>query len=280
MTRRTEHFVAFAATLALTALATLAGPADGLGGPALVRAQPAGTHEPPPEAVEFYTRGRRLYQEGRYREAAVELERALMLDPTSPNLLFNVARVYELLGELDKSIGFYRGYLQLLGPDEGEERSRVEGTIRRLDGARGEVGAQTVPPAPNEELRDPQPVHVQERGVADTLFWATASTGAALVVAGAITGLLAIATESKLETFVLGPSGTVDDRGSLVDKANLLALLSDICFVAGGVTALVSVLLFTLRERTVDRYPGLEPGVQVDVAVLPGGGLFTLRGSL
>jgi tetratricopeptide (TPR) repeat protein len=273
--------VAFAATLALTALTLCAALAVGMARPAHAHAQD--THEPPPEAIEFYARGRQLYQEGRYREAAVDLERALMLDPTSPNLVFNVARVYELLGELEKSIGFYHRYLQLLGPDEGEERERVQGTIRRLEGARDEVGAQTQqPPNPLErQLRDPQPVRVQERGVADALFWITASAGAALVIGGAVTGLLALNAQGEVRQFVVGENGTYADRLDIASRADLLSMLTDIFFVAGGVSVLASVLLFALRERTVERYPGLEEGgVQADVAVLLGGALFTLRGAL
>jgi hypothetical protein len=57
--------------------------------------------------------------------------------------------------------------------------------------------------------------------------------------------------------------------------------VTDILFVAGGVTALASVLLYALRERPLEHYPGLEEeGVQADVAMLPGGALFTLRGAL
>jgi len=283
MTRRTGHSVAFAATLALTALTLCAALAVSAALPARVQAQAQATHEPPPEAIEFYARGRQLYQEGRYREAAVDLERALMLDPTSPNLVFNVARVYELLGELEKSIGFYHRYVQLLGPDEGEERQRVEGTMRRLEGARDEVGAQT-PPPPNpleRQLRDPQPVRVQERGVADALFWITASAGAALVIGGAVTGLLALSAQGEVRDFVIGADGTYADRLDIADRADLLSMLTDIFFVTGGVSVLASVLLFALRERTVERYPGVEAGgVQADIAVLPGGALFTLRGAL
>ena len=51
--------------------------------------------EPPAGAIERYNRGRAHYQAGRYREALAELEKALALDPNSPNLVYNVARVYE-----------------------------------------------------------------------------------------------------------------------------------------------------------------------------------------
>ena len=282
MTRSTAHFVAFAATLALTALAALAGPAGGLAGPASSHAQAPDAHEPPPEAVEFYAHGRQLYQEGRYREAAVELERALMLDPTSPNLMFNVARVYELLGELDKSIDFYGRYLRLLGPEETEERGRVEATVRRLEGARGEVGAQVAAPPQGDAsaLRDPQPVRSEKPGVADAAFWITASTSAALLLGGTLTGVLALGAEKSTGNFVVGSDGTFEDRQAIADRADMLALVTDILWIGGGVAALTSVLLFALRSHTVERYPGADGDVQADLAVLPGGAFLSLRGAL
>jgi len=260
-------------------------PAGTPGAASRCAAQDADVPPPPPEALELYQRGRELYAEGRYREAAVELERAQVLDPTSPNLVFNVARVYELLGELEKSIGFYRRYLRLLPPSETAERDRIEATLRRLEGARDEVQRPTEPsaqppsPAP---LRDPQPVRVQERGVADALFWVTASAGAALLVGGTVTGLLALDTERAMGDYVVGLDGSFEDRQVLADRADTLALTADVLFIAGGLSAVASVLLFALRERTVERYPGLEGSASLapGVAVLPGGGLVTLRGAL
>src|SRR5262245_38941542 len=77
---------------------------------------------PPPEALAHYNRGRAHYQAGRYREAVVELEKALSLDPQSPNLVYNVARVYELLGDMERSIAFYERYKRMLPAQEREER--------------------------------------------------------------------------------------------------------------------------------------------------------------
>jgi tetratricopeptide (TPR) repeat protein len=283
MTRGPAHFVAPLAALGLTLAAAFVLPAGTPGAASRCAAQDAEAPAPPPEALELYQRGRALYAEGRYREAAVELERAQVLDPTSPNLVFNVARVYELLGELEKSIGFYQRYLRLLPPSETAERDRIEATLRRLEGARDEVQRPTEPtvqsPAP---LRDPEPVRVRERGVADVLFWVTASAGAALLVGGTVTGLLALDTERAMGGYVVGLDGSFEDRQVLADRADTLALTADVLFIAGGLTAVASALLFALRERTVERVPGLEGSASLapGVAVLPGGGLVTLVGAL
>src|SRR5687768_3439309 len=96
-------------------------------------------HEPPGEAVDYYQSGRRHFAAGRYREAVADLQRAREHDPNSPTLVYNLARVYELLGELDAAIESYEEYRRLLPSREREERARVAETVRRLRGARVEV---------------------------------------------------------------------------------------------------------------------------------------------
>ena len=54
-------------------------------------------------AVEHYERGRDHYQAGRYPEAAEELELAHQLDPESPTLAYNLARVYELMNDFERA---------------------------------------------------------------------------------------------------------------------------------------------------------------------------------
>ena len=87
--------------------------------------QTAASTTPPSEALQHYNRGRQHYQAGRYREALQELEVAVNLDPSSPNLVYNVARVYELLGEIDQAIAFYRRYRDMLPANERAERERT-----------------------------------------------------------------------------------------------------------------------------------------------------------
>jgi len=81
MTRRTGHSVAFAATLALTALTVCTALAVCAALPARAEAQAQATHEPPPEAIEFYARGRQLYQEGRYRRIGHPMHQRTLPEP-------------------------------------------------------------------------------------------------------------------------------------------------------------------------------------------------------
>lgn len=225
----------------------------------------------PPEALEHYERGRREYLAGRYREALQELRAALELDPSSPNLVYNVARVYEDLGELDQAIKYYRRYRSLLPPDAEAERDKTAKTIRRLEGARDEqtqaqlermqqerTSQATAPPDPGDRTGSSS-----GSGRADLAFWLVASAGVALAAGGGVTGWLALRREKEVNDFVLGEDGSYEEREQLVKEANNLALASDVLIASAGATILTAALLFFTRSA--------EPEPEAAIRVLPGG---------
>jgi tetratricopeptide (TPR) repeat protein len=222
------------------------------------RAQTAGSEEPaavqqeahesvtpaseaPREALDHYLKGRRWYLAGRYRDALVELKAALEFDRDSADLLYNVARVYENLGELDSAIEYYSRYLTKLPVEATEERDKTQKTIRRLAGARRELAARTPPPAAAPEAS-------RARGRADLAFWVTTGAGVALLGGGAACGLLALHKTTQVDKFVAGPDGSLAQRQHLGKDAKRFALIADGLFIAGGVALTSAALLFLLRD--------------------------------
>jgi tetratricopeptide (TPR) repeat protein len=218
----------------------------------------------PPEALDHYNRGRAHYRAGRYEEAVVELERALTLDPDSPDLVYNLARVYELLGNIDPSIKYYERYRSMLPATEVEERERVSGTIERLQGAKRALAKKPKPSAPPVVVRT-------ERGVADGAFWTLASLSLAALAAGTATGVMALGAEDDAKQFVLGVDGDLADRQHKDDRANKLALVSDASMAVGAIGGLTSILLYALRTR-----PVIEPGIALSQQAV----MFSIRGEL
>lgn len=205
---------------------------------------------PPQAALDHYLLGRRHYLAGRYRDALVELKAALEIDRNSPDLLYNVARVYENLGEFDQAIEYYQRYLVVLPAENAEERDRTEKTIRRLQGAKHEVVAPR--PAP--------PVEPPSYGRADLAFWLTGAAAIALFAGGGVTGYLALEKRHDVAAFVVGPDGTLAQRKKLVDQTDRLALISDGLFIGGAVALTTATLLYILREREPQPTVGFHVG--------------------
>ena len=137
--------------------------------------------------------------------------------------------------------------------------------MRRLEGARAELVTRAR--AERNELKDPpSAVVAQPPGRADTLFWATAGGGLALLVGGGVMGVMALKREDDVADFVAGEGqdGSLTRRDELISQADSFATLSDVGFVAGGLLVAASALLYFLREpeppETRGAFLELTPG--------------------
>lgn len=235
------------------------------------------THEPPPEAIQFFESGRAHYDAGRYQEAAVEMERALQLDPGSTTLIFNLARIYELLGELEKAIEYGEKYLELLPEDMVEERERAEVTLRRVRGAQEWLALRQSEEPP--ELRQLTPtVIVRERGVADTPFWATLAAGAGLLAVGGALGGVALAKRNQAHDLIIRQEEDRTEQADVMDQADRLALSSDILLAAGLATEVGALLLYLLRVRTFEREVEDEEGASARLSIGPNAATLLVEG--
>lgn len=81
-------------------------------------------------ARKAFERGSRLYEQGRYAEAATAFEEAYRAVPNGV-VLYNLGQCYEKLGELDKALTSYREYLRLV--PKAEDREKVQTLIANLE---------------------------------------------------------------------------------------------------------------------------------------------------
>ena len=84
-------------------------------------------------AKTHFEEGRQLFRARRFREAirAFELARALW---PSPDLLFNIARAYEELGDYQVAVGYFERYLQRpVEPDDAAEVLQRIAVLKRRD---------------------------------------------------------------------------------------------------------------------------------------------------
>ncbi|MEM9073908.1 MAG: tetratricopeptide repeat protein [Myxococcota bacterium] len=238
--------------------------------------------EPPAEAVQLFDEALAHYEAGQYPDAAEDLELALTLDPGSPTLLYNLARVYELMGELDKAVDYGTQYLQLIPEAASDERADGEAMLRRLEGARDwlRLREQAQQPDAPPVLRQLAPrVIVRDRGVADLPFWVTLGSGAALVVAGAILGGVTLSLESDVNGRRIQAGDSIEDYEQCLrsdgDRADRFALTTDILLGLGGAAVVSAFLMYVLRVRTYER----DADVSVDAEASAQGGQLLLRGT-
>jgi len=94
------------------------------------------------QAAKPFAAGRKLYSEGKYKEAIEELLKAYNLRPAPP-ILLNIARTYEKLNDKQNALKFYKEFLQkarLVDPS----RPQVEAVVKELEkGQKGRTGALT-----------------------------------------------------------------------------------------------------------------------------------------
>jgi len=94
------------------------------------------------EARRHFRSGLELVTQRQYVRAIEEFQAAYAILP-NVNVLFNIARAYSDLGDLDRAIDYYQRYLQ----GDVADRAEVEQTLRELEQRRRAASA-TPPPTP------------------------------------------------------------------------------------------------------------------------------------
>lgn len=122
--------------------------------PELTSVAQAQTEEQVARARTLFTEGQAAYDAGRFQEAVTKMLEAYELT-SSPELAFNVARVYERMSEYAEAIRYFRIYLRQGAPD-ATVRADVEARIEALRAAERRSREQvfTAPPSDDELTRE------------------------------------------------------------------------------------------------------------------------------
>jgi tetratricopeptide (TPR) repeat protein len=92
-----------------------------------------------------YAEGQKQYNLGRFQEASVSFEKAYEAHP-DPALLFNLAQCYRQLGNKDRALFFYRGFIR--NKPNAPNRADVERMIKELEGGSSPPPPPVVVPPP------------------------------------------------------------------------------------------------------------------------------------
>lgn len=230
-------------------------------------------------ARKHFEKARADYAQGAYREAITEFEAAHNLDPNAKDLVFNLGVVHEKLADIDDALKWFRLYLTMnLTPPE---RDRAEGYVRRLEGAKKEVGPKpdasgsgSAPPPPPP----PPPPEAPPNGRIDAFTLGAAGVAAAGLVVGSVFGVKAI-SDKPGSGFVTGRNGSYQDLVNKTNQAHTEAVVSDVGFGVALAGAAATAYLYLSRPK--DAPPPAPSGGSTSVSAAPivGGGALFVQGS-
>ena len=202
------------------------------------------------EADAFASAAVEAFEAGRYDEAVENFRKAFELDK-NPNNLFNIGRVYEESGDLDKAVEFYKQFLGQPGVSI-ENRQVAVDRVEVLERALEAMKPEEPDPEPDPEPEEPDPEVTPEpeppvdttdggedkrrtqRGVGFALL----GVGAAMAVGGGVVGGLSVGANSDYEN-----AATLADREAAADRGNTLTTTADVLYGVGGTLAIVGLIV-------------------------------------
>ncbi len=209
-----------------------------------------------------------------YRKALDRFNEAYALE-AEPDLLYNIARCHEALGETSVAIEKYNRYLEQPGAD-AEGRARAEEKLRSLKQAQASAAARAGAAAPGP----PGPKAPPGRSFSPWT-WVTLGLGGAAAVGGGVAFFLGARDHSKVtdaggygEGGPNGPASTLTRARAeeLIDAGDTKKTVGVALWGVGGAALVTSAVLFLLERPK----PG-ERAASAGFAPTPGGGLLSFQ---
>jgi hypothetical protein len=248
-------------SLALGSSAVLAAPPGDAPPPETPEATDTGSTEAEKdEAEKLSEQAIEKFQAKDYEGAVALFEKAYGIDP-NPNYLFNIGRVYEEAGNLEKAVEFYARFVKQPGVDLDSR----EVALDRLKVLRSilEETTEKPPDEPKDEPKDdpvveappPQPpvdedAQRKKKNIRIAGF-VLLGVGAGALIGGGVAGGLAQSDHNKANA-VTDPA----DGVPLLDSSKTKALASNVLFGVGGALALTGVILVAVgfsKPKTTSR---------------------------
>jgi tetratricopeptide (TPR) repeat protein len=232
--------------------------------------------------------GAAFYTARDYRRAIEKFIQAYAID-SDPNLLFNIARCYEELGEVDAAIEKYENFLKTPGADtRGRQRARE--SLASLRESRQNAGAAAdatagnpaEPAAPAEPREAPSPPRDATAAPNPVLPWVVLGGSVIFAAVGTTFYLLGASDHNQVtdapgydDSTVVSPI-TRREADELVSAGDTKKLIGGITFgVAGALAATYVVLLVTGDDSSSEPAPDLG----FSVLPSPGGAAVSVQGS-
>ncbi|HET9958737.1 MAG TPA: hypothetical protein VFQ61_29795 [Polyangiaceae bacterium] len=238
------------------------------------------------DVAQLNEEGSQLYRARDYRHAVEKFILAYAADP-DPNLLFNIARCYEAMGDTDVAIEKYETFLTTPGADpQGKQRARD--ALKRLHETQSNKEASVTPSsrsasshATSAPPSSAAPSPKLTEGGTSILPWIALGAGAASASVGGVLYLLGVKDHAKVtdtpgyNDASRAASITESSARDLVDSGTRKKTIGGIGLGVGGALLTTSIVLFV----TGNSGKNSEQGVALRVAPGTSGGSVSLRGS-
>ncbi len=227
--------------------------------------------------------GAAFYAARDYRHAIEKFIQAYAID-SDPNLLFNIARCYEELGENQAAIEKYEAFLKTPGADaKGRQRARESLTALREAEAAGSSGFGAGPAVPADGgKREGAGEPVADMGSSGPSPWRWVALGGSVLSAAVGTTLYVMGANDHGE--VTDARGYGDDTQvasltrkqaqELVDSGDSKKLIGGISLGVAGALAVTYVVMLVTQEEP---NPSEGPSLALDWS--PSGSSLTWQGS-
>lgn len=184
------------------------------------------------------------YRASNFSRAIELFEEAYAIEPV-PNLLFNIAKCHEKLEDWDAAIENYQKFVV----EQDTDRKARESALKRIDALQEIKAAEAsdddtkvAAEEPTDSTGPPEKAEVTE-GPDHTVAYITLGTGAALLVGGGVFGLMASGKQSDFED-----ATTAQAKRDARDSGETMALVADVMYAAGAVTAGVGLYLLLTAD--------------------------------
>lgn len=209
------------------------------------------------QVEELSAQGANRFRSGDYRGAIVLFEEAFNIQEV-PNLLYNIGRCYEELGEYHEAVEYFQRYADLPGlePDARTTAQDRIASIQRnhLDNDPEQDETPQDETEPNEEVvkndfvAPPTPNRVPT--------YTALGGGAVLVGAGIFMGLTASSTAATLSDASL----SYDDRLAARGRARTQGIIADVFYLTGAAALGTGIFLFLNASSDADQTVSISSG--------------------
>lgn len=249
------------------------------------RTTPAPAPASPASVAQLNEEGAALYAGRDYRRAIEKFIQAYAVD-SDPNLLFNIARCYEELGEIDAAIEKYETFLKTPGADtRGRQRARESlATLREARDRAAEPPPARAPAAAETSAAAPAAPPAEAAETSSVLPWVTLGGSLAFAAVGTTFYLMGASDHGKVtDARGYGDSSAVSDMtrreaDDLVSSGDTKKLIGGISFGLAGALAATYVVLLITDDETASE-PGPAGNLALSLAPSPRGGQLSLQGS-